>query len=303
MALRPFGKKERPLILDVSQLARRVQWITGPDILMLRIYCQILNPNTPTATLVQPMAYNGEVFVTAIHDYDDHTPPPTVELPTINAAMIAHSLDWNKAPLKEPSANEGFRLFTALIFFNLRVIKREMVSPPVDNTYEIKVQLPASVRKTQPETLFIAYWNFGTLNYEAAKAFPLSIPVFYTQAMVDNNTPAISGNIQFFATSADRDFFISIQPDPWGATEDTTNIEKSDLFQWEVEAWTFKRRKEFPVDPDDFYAPTFEWEGDEKTKGHELIADGAYTDNMVLPARTVTIRANFKTLAMTMEKV
>lgn len=299
-----FGTKSKPVILDISQVIRRVGWITGPNILMLRIFAMIRNTEPqPNVRLEQPIGWNGDAYVKVIHDHDDFVPVPIITLPTVNAAMIAHSLDWNKEPLKDPSANETFDIYTALIFFNLAVIKREMVSPPMDNKYEIKVHFPGSKKKSEPFTMYIAYFNFGTLDYEVAKAYPLgALPLFFTQEQKDNNTPVLSGNIQIFPTAEARNNFITLNPG-MGSHEEVVPQEISDLFQWEIEAWTFKRRKEFPVDDEAFYIPTFDWQGDEKTKGHKILAEGAYTDSMTLPARTITITAEFKELTLEMTKV
>lgn len=300
-----FGTKTKPVILDISQVIRRVAWITGPDILMIRIFAMLRKPGTPTTRIEQPIAYNGDAFKDVIHDYRaDAKPIPTVELPTINGGMMVYSLDWNNPPLKDNSANETFNIYSAVLFFNLPVLKREQQTP--GETYEVKVIFPGNTKKPEPATTYYAFWNFGTLNWETAKAFPLQIPYYTSWENLAKNITDVGGNIQFWTSAAPRDQFVLINSgEGWGSHEETVQSEVNDLFQWECEAWTFKRRKEFPLDKENFLNPTdaFGWQGDEKTKGHEFFSDGAYMDSMVIPSRTVTFRVKYKTLELTATKV
>jgi hypothetical protein len=291
--LKAFGTKERPVILDISQLIERVNWVLGKNFLVLRINAKMRKGHTPTASvIVSDGAYTGEVFTTTINEHDDNVPFPAISLPKISKAMFAHTIEFNKSPpLKK--ADETFNDYTQLIFLNLRRLKsfRDFK----DDNYQIKISFPAGVHRRSPTTLYYAFFNFGTLDWELAKAFPLhAIPFFYTVKERDDNTPHIGSNIQLLNDAADRALFLTLNPE-WGSHDEPDFEIISDAFQWEVEGWTFKGRDEFPVNLVNY---TFSFDtNDSKTKGH-----GKITTPPIAAAATVTIRVNFKTLSLELTK-
>lgn len=291
-----FGTKEFPVILDISQLIERVAWITGPDILMVRVKAKIRTGGVITTTIEQPIAYNGDLFASAIHDHDAFVPTPIIQLPTINKDMIAHSLDWNKPPLKK--TDEGGLTWFALLFFNLRTLNKARTPKLPD--YEIKVRFQGSTKKTLPETIYWAYADPFANPFEYYNDHPTT-----TGAIVDgfgHFSTVVSPKA--FSTSGERNTFIGWNAGslpPWVAFDQAITNEQNDMFQWEVEGWAFKRRKEFPVNTSDF-KPSFAWETDDKTKDYHKDSAGAFAENDVLPAYTVTIRVNLKTLKFTLTK-
>jgi hypothetical protein len=292
-----YGTKKRPVVLDFAQILRKVEWILGPNIAMIHfdVNCQLHTPHAvPLSAIGVSLA---DVFTsTAINIHDDFLTVPTPTNP-VTPEMAAHTLAWNRAPRKPSAGSDLQYRWKAVLFLNLGRIKsfRDIQDP----TFDVVVNFPASEKKTESGFIHYAYFNFGTLSFAIAKAFPLyAVPVFFTEEQRDNNTPVITGNIQLFGSVAERDHFITLQPDPWGAQEEPATGDTFDLLDWEVKAYTYKKRKDFPLNND--LNPTYAV--DEKQIAFQVQHDHA-TLAVQIPARTVTFTINLKTLTMTSKKV
>jgi hypothetical protein len=292
--LKAFGSKERPVILDISQLIERVNWIVAKTFLVLRVDAKIRIPHTPSVSIiVSDGAYTGDAFANTINQHDAKVPFPAISLPKISKDMFAHTIEFNKSPPIKKAEAETLNHYTQLIFVNLRRLKT--FNGFTSDNYQIKISFPAGEHRRVATTLYYAFFNFGTLDWELAKAFPLhAIPFFYTVKERDDNTPHIGSNIQLLNDAADRALFLTLNPE-WGSHDEPDFEIKDDSFQWEVEGWTFKGRDEFPVNLTN-YTLAFDT-NDSKTKGH-----GKITTPPVAAAATVTIRVNLKTLTLELTK-
>jgi hypothetical protein len=297
-----FGTREFPVILDITQRVQRIAWRVGTDILLVRLTAQIRQPALPTVRVISNGAYNGDGFVNSIDVHDDKQPAPVIVFPKLSADMRAHTLVFNRPPIQKFNVGETFNVFTGLIIFNIRRIKS--FNGFVDNSYQLQFTFPPSHVTHSTGLSHYAFTTFGLLNdWEIAKAFP-----FTTGVIIDaEGHTALSGNIRLFGTTTERGLFLSRNGE-WFSHDEPSTDDIADLFGWEMEAWSFQVRTEFPVNAQ--YRPTFGTHGVgndgqptliDEAKGHGFDHDHATVDHP-LAEKTVTINLNTKSMSFTMVK-
>jgi hypothetical protein len=282
-----------PWRLDPFKNIVGVGW-GGGNVLVLRIDTIVNFRHAPRFTSIDNLDFTGsliDAYANVINEHDAHAPAPTIVNP-MSADMRAHEFMWSRPPYKLDS--EAGHTWKALVFLNLSRIRSFLDSS--DPTYSFLIQFPAGEHIPNGTTYF-AFFNFGTLDWDTANEFPLLVPVFFTEEQRDNNTPVVTSNVQAFGSAADRDFFISLQSDPWGShDEPDTGPELNDGLQWRVRGFTYRKRNDFPALSDN--TPTWD-------EGTAIGSAEEHAESLIgvsVPAYTVTVTVNLETLSISMSK-
>jgi hypothetical protein len=286
-----------PWRLDPLKNIVGVGWRGGANILLLHFAVNV-SVHEPYPITVQPSALDlvSNVFDNTIHQHDAHLPIPVIASPTINAAMIAHSYLWNRAPLKPGLGVDLRYMWKAVLFLNLAKIKTlpAVVRP---ETYDVVVAFPASEKKPVTGIILYAFTTFGVEDdWEAAKA-SAPHPISDVQFVLDGPHTLV-GNILTFGNPAERAQFLALNGE-WFSHDEPATGDTFDLLDWEVKAYTYKGRKTFPLKADTLEP---DYPVDEKQISFQVQHDHA-TFDVQIPARTVTFTVNLKTLTMTSLKV
>jgi hypothetical protein len=289
-----FGLKSKPATLDFSGIITKVEWILGPDILVLQFDWRMgLVSQTFDATDLSGLGLSTiDPFAQIINQHDDHVPVPLIGNP-MSKEMVAHTLAFNRPPSKKGGVESGLH-WKAILFFNLRAIKA--VEGLRDPTYEITIHTPAS--KIIHETGFvhwIYYDPFGNpFEYYQAHPFTSGIQIDAEGHTAVFLFPAAIPTIEA------RDLYLSLNAGslpPLRSYEEPTSSDRSNGFGWRIDASTYRRRKDFPLGAE--LAP--QWNVSE-AKSSSFLSEQSLIGTS-FPTRTVTVTVNFKTLAVSMKKV
>jgi hypothetical protein len=289
-----FGLKKKPATLDFSGIIQKVEWILGPDILVLQFDWRMgLFGQTFGATSLSALGLSTiDPFAQIINEHDDFVPVPSIVNP-MSKPMVAHTLAFNRPPFKR-SGIEAAPHWKAILFFNLAHIKS--FEDLTDPTYQITITTPPS--RIIHETGFV-HWIY----YD-----PFGNPFEYYQAHPSTSGIVIDaeGHTAVFLfpaaipTIEARDLYLSLNAGslpPLRSFEEPTSSDRSDGFGWRIDAKTYRRRKDFPLGSE--LAPL--WDVAE-AKSSAFLSEQAVISTS-FPARTVTVTVNFKTLAISMRKV
>jgi hypothetical protein len=291
-----FGTRHSPATLDISQIIRKVEWATGPNVLMLHFDVNT-SLHAPHAIPVEPFAVAAvsSVFDDPIHIHDTHVPIPTVVNP-MSSSMTAHTLVWNRAPRKPAAGVDLVYNWKAALFLNLGKIR--LLDSVTDlEHYDVVIRFPASEKKTESGVILNAFTTFGVVDdWSAAKAsspHPFSDVTFFL-----GGPHTIVGNILTFGNQADRATFLSLNGD-WFTHDEPATGETFDLLDWDLKAYSFKKRKDFKLKDDLSPDPAIldaTFINFREERAHATFA-------VQIPAYTVTLTINLKTLTMTSKKV
>jgi hypothetical protein len=290
-----FGTRKSPATLDISQIIRKVEWATGPNVLLIHFDVNT-SLHEPRAIPVQPFAVDAisNVFNDPINIHDTHTPTPTIVNP-MSADMTAHTLVWNRAPRKPAAGVDLVYNWKAALFLNLGKI-RFLGSVTDLEHYEVVVRFPASEKKTESGVILNAFTTFGVVNdWEAAKA---SSPHPISDIINEDLSHSLVGNILVFGNTAERAAFLARNGD-WFSHDEPATGETFDLLDWDLKAYTFKKRKDFKLKDDLSPDPSIldaTFINFKEERAHATFA-------VQIPAFTVTLTINLKTLSMTSKKV
>jgi hypothetical protein len=294
-----FGTKKSPATLDVSQIIRKVEWATGPNVLMIWVSVNV-QQHEPHAIPVKAFAVQdiANIFDDPIHIHDTHTPVPTVANP-MNADMISHTFAWNRAPRKPDGGPDKIFQWRAALFFNLGKIKSlAVVSGEHITKYEITIRFPASEKTTESSVAYYAYADpFGN-SFDYYQAHPTT-----TGAIIDafGHTGIVTSPI-VFGSAAQRSEFLGFNAGslpPWVAFDKPGTGDVWDLLDWDLKAYTFLKRKDFKLKDDLSPDPSIL---DATNQSATEQRDHSTVDHSI-PSETVTLTINLKTLAMTSKKV
>jgi hypothetical protein len=287
-----FGLKKRPATLDFSGIIAKVEWLIGPNILMLHFDVNV-QLHEPHAVMVDGLDVSiHDAFDNVVNIHDTFLTPPTPTNP-VTKEMVAHTLAWNRAPRKPAAGSDLFYKWKAVLFLNLgRIVSFAHL---LSNTYDVVIRIPASEKKAEPSVAYYAFADpFGN-SFDYYEAHPTT-----TGAIIDaEGHTAIVGSPLIFGSIAQRSAFLGYNAGslpPWVAFDKPGTGDTFDLLDWTLKAYTFKSRKDFKLD--DNLDPAFTLDN----IGFQLQREHATVD-VQIPARTVTVTVNLKTLTMTSKKV
>lgn len=292
-----FGTRKRPATLDFGQIIARIEWALGPSILMLHFEAssEVHPPRTIDVSAIG-IGTISSVFDNPIHIHDNfNNPVPTVVNP-MSLGMVSHTLVWNRAPKKPGGGSDNVFEWKAVLFLNIGRIKTFYDIEEPDNHYDIVVRFPASEKTTETGVILYAFADVFGWEYH------FSHPQVTGAIIDDHGTFGIVGTVQVFGSETARSDFLgwnSGSLPPWVAHDEPASGDVYDRFAWQLRAYTFKRRKDFPLKSDTLL-PDFSLSDD---KAKDAKSDNAHaTVDVQIPAITVTVTVNTKTLALTMKR-
>lgn len=296
-----YGSKRRPVVLDFSQIIRRVNWVVGGNILTLDIQLNVDRHEPGQQTLLKAMSDTFNVFTETINKHDDKLPVAELENP-FTPDMIDKLYIWSRAPFTETGGENQTRHKRAIIFFNLSKIKSKMKADsstgatPIE--FEFQVLFPPGQNTTQDETTYWAYYDpFGN-PFEYYMEHPQS-----SGAIIDEfGNTGVFVFPRAFGTAAERDQFLGYNAGslpPMVGFDEPNQTTVDDNLNWEIRAETHKKTKDYLAR--NFPTNSRNEPGWDEDKATDTATESESSPDL-MPAFTVTVTVKFSDLSVTMEK-